>query len=799
MKGRAQTADEIRLRAEVRHRLAVVRACLVLERLWRLVWPAAVLVAFYASAALFGLLAALPVTVHGLLFGLLGGGVILLLWRGAKRTRWPDEREARRRLEADNAASHRPLDALFDDIAMSGGGAALWRRYRRVVAARALALRPHPPRLSLSAEDPRALRALAAFALLVGFLHAGSDSARRLAAGFLPSLAERGGAPLIDAWITPPDYTGRSPIVLSVAGESTADDTRAGIPLDVPAGSTLIARVQGAAAAPRMVLGDRRQDFTRAGEADYRLEAPLEASGRLEFRLGRRVAAHWPIAILADRPPVIGFTRPPGETPRHSLRIDYTLLDDYGVTEARLELTPREIEGPPLVVALRGGTMRDEPLALTAYKDLTAHVYAGSAVTAVLKARDAAGQEAASAAMVIRLPERRFTHPVARALVAVRKTLVRAPEAREQAAERVDAISRDIGSYDGDLTVFAALRSSFWRLMESGEAAAAANEVAALLWDTALRLEDGQVSLAARSLSESLEALEEALSGAPEDLAAAADRLARSMQEFLSQLARQQGGMAPRMAENRAAEATVIGADMLQDMVRQIQRLAAAGETDAARRMLAALREIMENATTDTLSPEDYKRAMAAGRAQRALEKLGESQQDALNDTSRQALLNRLLAGQKRPQRGYGPLASEQRQLEATLDGVRRQLEGSGVESPEALSRAATAMREAARALDADGAPQAIHAQSKAVQALAEAAKALGQAARRAMASMPGAGGLDPLGRPYPGLSTRDWLLPDKAGMRAARRILEELRRRISDPAIPPEERDYLRRLLRRF
>ena len=60
----------------------------------------------------------------------------------------------------------------------------------------------------------------------------------------------------------------------------------------------------------------------------------------------------------------------------------------------------------------------------------------------------------------------------------------------------------------------------------------------------------------------------------------------------------------------------------------------------------------------------------------------------------------------------------------------------------------------------------------------------------------------DPLGRPQ---RQRDWAdgrvrVPgaDESATQRARRILDELRRRLSDPSRPMEELDYLERLLRR-
>ena len=63
-------------------------------------------------------------------------------------------------------------------------------------------------------------------------------------------------------------------------------------------------------------------------------------------------------------------------------------------------------------------------------------------------------------------------------------------------------------------------------------------------------------------------------------------------------------------------------------------------------------------------------------------------------------------------------------------------------------------------------------------------------------------GSEDPLGRPQ---RQRDWAYgrvkvpgADESATQRARRILEELRKRLGDPLRPQEELDYLERLLRR-
>lgn len=792
MTERSDIASEARLLGRLRQRLAFVRLLLLAERLWQASWPVWLLVGAWVALALLGFVEALPaVGALTLLLAFIAAALVILRTR-LRGVAWPGERDARRRLEHDSGAAHRPLDAVFDEAATSSGGTALWRRHRARMARVADTLHITPPRLSLVAQDPRALRSLVLILLLLGLMVAGRDAGRRLVNSLLPNFDERTGTTTLDAWLTPPDYTGRSPILLG--GEATEG---AG-PLVVPQGTTLVARLHGGGRVPAFRLGEQELDFHEIAGGSFELTTVIAASGQLEIRQGRQLVLAHEIEMTPDRPPLIGFAGPPGASRRQVLRLDYTMDDDYGVSEAALEVTPLEVEGEPLLIPLRGARTAGEPVTATAWEDLTPHPYAGSRVSAVLSGHDALGQEARSEPLEFVLPERHFSHPVAKKLVAIRKDLIRNPLRARVLAHEIDAIAAASADYDHDLTVYTVLRSAFWRLANDVRRRAA-REVGEMLWQTALRLEDGQVSLASRDLREAMEAFSDALDRGGEGIDGAAAELERMMQDFLSQMARQQGETAPRQPPGEGGDVQVIGADMLQDMIRQMRDLAAAGETAAAMQMLAQLREIMENATTGTMSAEDYERMMATGQAARDLDKLRGGQRELLDQTSRQTLLNRLLERSGRPNQAFGDLEQRQQSLGGALEALRKALGESGVPAPEPLEDAAGAMAGAAKSLGAQSGPGAIRDQAEALRALDEAAEALGEMMRQAMSEAPAGNGLDPLGRPRPGLSTRDYKLPDGSGLRAAERIIEELRRRVADPDLSEDERAYLRRLLRRF
>jgi hypothetical protein len=111
---------------------------------------------------------------------------------------------------------------------------------------------------------------------------------------------------------------------------------------------------------------------------------------------------------------------------------------------------------------------------------------------------------------------------------------------------------------------------------------------------------------------------------------------------------------------------------------------------------------------------------------------------------------------------------------------------------------------------NADG---AVDSQGKALEALRKGAQSLAEAMQQGEGQGDGPGnqagrqqggpnGNDPLGRPLHGREFGDDYtvkIPGEIDVQRVRRILEELRRRLADPARPQIELDYLERLLKDY
>ena len=121
-------------------------------------------------------------------------------------------------------------------------------------------------------------------------------------------------------------------------------------------------------------------------------------------------------------------------------------------------------------------------------------------------------------------------------------------------------------------------------------------------------------------------------------------------------------------------------------------------------------------------------------------------------------------------------------------------------------------MRDAESALGEGNADGAVDAQGRAIEAMRKGAQSLAQQMQQQNGPGPGQPGrnaqsranqdTDPLGRPMRGRDYGDDVtvkVPGEIDVQRARRILEELRRRLADPARPQLELDYIERLLKDY
>lgn len=789
------TASPPGSKAEPHERMIVLaRAALLWERVWPALWPALGVFGLYIAIAIFGIPAGLPGWLRSICLLAVLGATGWLLFREFREWKMPRWIDGARRVERDSCLVNRPITER-DDLLLAGSGdqvaEALWRAHMVQLLRGIRRLRIAPPSPGLARKDPYALRYFVLLALCTAFLFAGSDWARRLETAF--SIDEGTGAPAValDAWITPPAYTGWAPIYLRPA-------RFLGSPVAAPAGSVLVLRVHGGRAPPHLQLSPQPataiSDFS-GQSGSYGASARILSDSQARVRADGGLIAQWRIRAIPDQPPVIAFATPPSRTERDALKLSYTAGDDYGVVNARAIVRPvgRNTRAN-LAIDLPLPAPSAKTVSDTLYRDLTAHPFAGLDVEITLEARDGAGQVGRSKPARMRLPERIFTNPLARALVEQRQALAIAePHARDRVALVLDALAIDPQRfYAHQPGIYLGLRTAFWGLKKARNADDVAR-VQDLLWQIASALEQGGLLDAAQQLRALQQLLSQALSrGAPQsEIDQLIQRYRQALQRYLQAMAQNGGQTNGPLPPN----AKVVRPEDLEAMLKAIQQLAQTGAREKAQELLSMLQNLLEN-----MHPGGKGSAQgdkAAGEAMKALGDIIGRQRQLLDKSLREG------QGAGSPADGGGRgLAGQQGRLRQDLDRVLKGLGNGKRSGSEKFGDAGREMGNAQDALGQQSFDRAGGAQKNALQDLEQGASQLAQEMMKRNGDGENQeGNQDPFGRTEGanGRNGGDTRLPNAAQLARARQILEELRRRAAQPGRPKEELDYIDRLLRMF
>ena len=817
-------------------RLRFARFALLWERVWPPCWPALAALGAFLVLGLFDVLPNLPGLLHAAILIGLGAAFAIGLAAAFGKTVIPDAFSARRRIEQASGLEHRPLQALADRPSgpLDVAAARLWEAHRRRMEAAARRLRIGLPHAGFAARDPWGLRAVLAILLLLGAIDAGSDWKDRLLRSVRPDMAGRSGitAASLDIWITPPEYTGLAPQFLR---PGTAETLR------IPTGSKLLAQVHGGQAVPRLAIDADSRDFDAIDKQNFRAAATLTSGKQLAVTQAGSALGNWQIEIIPDNPPQIAFAKTPEGTTHAALRIDYQASDDYGVELVKAVIR-REGGNPDETIELDAplpGLHLKEAKA-TSYHDLSPHPWAGLPVEIRLVATDALGQTGESEPVRMKLPERKFEHPVARAIIDQRKELATDPGSRLAVADTLSDLRERPQLYRDDTVAFLGMRLAEERLRINDDANSIA-EVQQLLWDTALRIEDGRMSLAEREMRRLQQELQDALAKNAPD--AEIDRLMKELQQALDRYLQ---ALAENMARNPDQyqqpidPSKVISSRDLQRMLDRARDLARNGARDQARELLSQLQNMLENLRMARPGQMPQQGSSEAQQMMRNMRELMQRQQQLLDRSFRaqqqgqQGQQGRM--GQRGQQQGQQPgqqqggadqpdangqlgdAAGQQEGLRRMLGDMMRRL-GDGLgDIPEPLGRAERAMRDATEALQRRQPGEAIGPQTEALDQLQQAARDFAQQMQRRMQGQWGnpnddevgaTDGMprdrverDPLGRPLSNNGTYDQgdvKIPDQNTLQKAREILDELRRRAGERFRPEIELDYIDRLLKRF
>lgn len=672
--------------AALERRRLLSRAALLWEAVWPRLWPALGLLGLFLVLALLELPQTLPGGWHTLLLAAVAGGLGYLLWRGFRDFRPPGDAAAERRLERQSGLRHRPLQALADRPAASSSddpaAQALWQAHQDRAAAQIARLRVGAPRPGLPARDPVALRAALGLGLVSAFAVAGGEAPERLRRALLPEFSRPAPAPAqrLEAWVTPPAYTGAAPVFLDPAGGAGT----------VPQGSRLQVAVSGGSGAPPQLTTDAGDVSFRALDgASFLAETPLETGSKLAVRREGRTLAAWTLSVQADAPPTAAFSEPPGRAQRGlGTRLPWRADDDWGLASLRAEARLKARPGAPplaLELPLPGGNQNRHARG-TAQPDLSAHPWAGLDVEFRLVARDGAGQEGRSEDAALTLPERSFNHRVAQRVIAVRKALSLDPEARRPARAELESIAAAPELFEHDVSTYLTLRAARTRLMVDRRPEAIP-EVQDLLWEVALALEEGRDGRTLRALQQAREALRREL-----DEAERLDREQREQREAEERERaerregerRQEDGKTQeqRDAERQEREQAERERREAQDeqraeLQKRIQEL-----RDAIRQHLEALAEKLQRENAEAMPFDPQNRLMDQRELNRRTERMQDAAREGRTEDAKRELaeleemLRALEEGRVARQEGQerqGQRQRGQQQMGVVQDMVRRQ------------------------------------------------------------------------------------------------------------------------------
>ena len=834
--------------------------------LWERLWPAlaslAVAIGIFLSVSWAGLWLVLPPMGRAIALFVL---IVLIAIAAVPlfRFRLPSTFDGLRRLDRGSGLAHRPATALADELAAGEQdqvSRALWRAHVEQALRAANALKAGTPRPRLYLLDPVAIRALVVLLVAATFFAASGERVKRITAAFDWAGVVQAKNFRVDAWVTPPAYTGKPPLILP--GIRAGEPHQAAAPQTVPAGSVLVIRSSGASGLEVVTVGGiapaprEGAPTPPAGTEEHRYTITDRGSATLKGALDEDVT--FSFTAIPDRPPTIALTKDPEPQLRGSLQLAYKMEDDYGVIGAQAQFVLKQKEAadgrtlrplygaPDFALSLPQARTRSGAAQTT--KDLSDHPWAGAEVAMTLTARDEAGNEGASAPFEFKLPERVFVKPLARALIEQRRLLALDAGAKPKVLAALEALSIAPERFTPELSHYLGLRSIFHELNHA-KSDDQLRDVVARLWGMATTIEDGQLSDAEAALRQAQEALRQALErgASDEEIKKLTEELRTALDRFMQALAEQMRKNPQQLARPLDRNTRTLRPQDLKNMIDRLEQLARSGSKDAAKRLLEELQQMLENLqmAQPGQQGDDMDDDMSA------LDELGNmirEQQNLRDKTFRQGQEQRRGQQGQRGQRGqqrqqgqqgqqgeqgqqgdpnqFGELRQNQQalrdQLKKLLEEMKKrgqmgqpgQQGQQGQDPMDGLGQADGAMGEAEGQLGQGNADGAVDAQGRALEALRRGAQNLAQQMQQGQGQGPGPGqpgrtgqarannDTDPLGRPMRGRDYSDDTtvkVPGEIDVQRARRILEELRKRLADPARPQLELDYIERLLKDF
>ena len=843
-----------RLRRLIAGKRALARTAIFLERALVVALPLLAVVALFLVLSWMGVMRQLP-DLAKIVIGIAFSGAFVLALLRLRRFSPPTAADADRRLEERSGLAHQAISVQAETpVSRDPYSLALWRSHQARMAERIKAIEAGMPSPDIARHDPFAFRAALILALVVAWSFSFSNYGGRITDMFSlakPVVAEADIR--IDAWVTPPAYTGVAPLYLSGNLERAAPGE-----IKVPLHSELTVRISGSDATREVHFTPAKGEAVALKpEAPEKKDAkPADAAEKMRTETYKlKLASNGTVSIgekeyaftlIPDKAPEISFVREPGRALNGALELAFQVKDDYGVTEAHAEIVPADadaaavplFEPPKFPLDLPGSDGRNAKS--TVSRDLTEHPLSGKRVKLTLVARDAGGLEGRSEAKEIVLPSRYFSDLLAGSVAEQRQVFALDINHIPRALELNEASTFRADETIPSLTHYLLVQSARNRLILA-RGVEGLTDTAKYFWDIARFIEDGELSTAEKKLRDAQEKLADALKrDAPdEEIAKLMDELREAMREYLSEMAKRMQNQDMQQLSRQAQR--MMRTQDFENMMQQLENLARSGNKDEAQKLLSEMQRMLNNLQTARPRMQPGQQDNPVREQIDKLGKLMQDQQKLMEETHRmeQALRDRMQPGdpeeggeqqdrQSQQQQPGGEqqemtaeqlrealkqLRSRQEQLQKDLKGLEKGLAELGMKAPKGFKGAGEEMGESSDALGKGQGQRSADAQGRALQALREGAGEMMQQLQQMQAGqdgrdgqgmpMPGSAmnnqGNDPLGRRTGQLGSEfddSVKVPDQIDVQRAREILEEIRRRLGDGPASLIEREYLERLL---
>ncbi len=842
------------------------------EQLWPLLVPVFMVVMVFFGLSWLGLWQYLPLWAHiGLLAFIIIAGLLALT--PLSTFTLPSRAQIFRRIELETKLSDRPISAQADEMALGDNDAfsrALWGEHQIRMNKRLQHLTGGAPRPDGNRFDPWGLRLLLPILIFIAFMTSYGAGGGKIRDAFTFTPDPQTLLARLDVWINPPPYTNKAPIYLSQGGKHQIDQS-----IIIPQNSQLTGRFVGNGnISLRFHNGETQTDIapqtpdenSTSPEREQIYKLALQQSGIVRIYSGNTAIAQWSLKVVADKVPTIRFEQEPTSSLSGALQLAYSLSDDHGVIKATGLIEPAhqsqtngvfDKEFParfippanaralikPLEIKLPLPRRRTRSGKAKVNRDVSKHPLAGSMVNLTLIATDDAGQSGRSETKQLTLPGRRFSDPVANALIEQRRILALDANQQTRVIGMLDAISTAPQFFIEDYTTHLAIKVAYRRLVNA-RTDDHLRDVMDLMWDIALGIEYGKMSNAERRLREAQERLSEALENGASD--EEIDKLMKELRQAMNELMQALKEQALNNPQNQnpllqdEAARTLRQKD-LQNMLDRIEDLAKSGSKDAARELLSQMQRMMDNLRAGRHMQQRRAEGNETNKALDNLSDLLQKQQQLMDETfsmeqqrpqnNENTRPDQNQQGQRQNENRQGQqdknngedqemsaqeyadalskLNERQRALQKQLNSLNQQLQELGLAPTGEFDEAGKQMGKAGEQLGQGEAGKAAGNQGKALDALKRGVQSMMQQMagdRQQGGRQPGNSRSeqnardmrDPLGRNNNpgGENSLENFTPGEIDAQKARRILEAIRKRLSEPKARALEKNYLERLL---